>query len=105
MIEKRKDGWRAEDQFPFDGPRRLAVKTYKINGYLVTHAAVNSYYPGGYEHAYGLGAGGDFGKYVFRIPGGRATEKTVAAQHAQALAMVPQLIEEARAHYAQTIAA
>lgn len=99
MIEKRKDGWRAEDVFDFQGSHRMAIKTYKINGKLVSHAAVNEYGAGFCTHRYGMGGGGDFGKYIIVTPGGRATEKAVAEQHARAIAMLPQLMDEARAHY------
>jgi hypothetical protein len=53
---KKKGGWEAEDQFPFMGARRLSIRTYKFAGKLTTWAAVNKYYDGGYEHAFGLGA-------------------------------------------------
>lgn len=99
MIEKRKDGWRAEDTFDFDGPFRMAIKTYKINGKLVSSAAVNEYQPGSYVHRYGMGSGGDFSRYAIITPGGRATEKNVSEQHARAISMLPELMEAAREHY------
>jgi hypothetical protein len=95
---KKKGGWEAEDQFPFMGARRLSIRTYKFAGKLTTWAAVNKYYDGGYEHAFGLGRGGDFSERTIES-NSRALEKTVVDQHARALAMLPEIMERARAHY------
>jgi hypothetical protein len=106
MLTKRKDGgWKAEDVFPLDqrteeGERRLTVSTYKIDATIISRASVSLHRPDGvYTHRIGYGAGGDFSRRIIAQPG-RGTEKAVAAQHAQALAMVPQLLIEAKAHYA-----
>jgi hypothetical protein len=96
-LIKKKDGWKAEDTFDFMGARRLCVSTYKIDGKLVSHASVNEYGDQMMRHA----CGGDFSSRVIVTPGARGTEKSIAAQHAEALLLVPQLLEEAKAHYAK----
>lgn len=98
IATKKKDGWEAEHQFPFMGARRLSVRTYKYAGKLATWAAVNLYHEHGYQHAYGLSGGGDFSERTLESAA-RATAKTVADQHAKALAMLPEIMERARAHY------
>jgi hypothetical protein len=100
-VTRGKDGWRAKQLFPFNGAQMLCIETYKYDGRLTTRAAVNTYrMDGSYTHAFGLAGGGDFSERVTESRE-RATEKSVSNQHAQAVAMLPGIIERAKAHYAK----
>lgn len=59
----------------------------------------------GREHAFSYGAGtGDFRQMLDRAPKARATEKAIRTMHETALAQLPAIVEQARAHYAAAAA-
>lgn len=101
-LTKGKDGWRAKDLIDFDGPRKLCVETYKYSGSMITRAAVNTYTDYGFSHAFGLAGGGDYSERVI-VSAERATEKTIAKQHAEAMEQLEQIIQRAKAHYAKAV--
>lgn len=100
-LQKRKDGWKAENVIEFEGARRLSISTYKISGKLVSSASVNVYRGDGmgFSHVFGLLGGGDYSEYVIVTPGARASEKAVREQQVRALIALPQILERAKAHY------
>lgn len=102
-LQKKARGWQADDVIEFQGRRKLTLSTYKINGALVSVATVFKHSGDGIlTHAFSYGGGGDYSERVIVTPGGRATEKTVTAQHARALAdHLTAILERARVHYAR----
>ena len=59
----------------------------------------------GREHAFSYDGVGDFRRMLDRAPKVRATEKAIRTMHETALAQLPAIIEQARAHYsAQPVA-
>lgn len=103
-VVKGRDGWKAESIVEFEGAKKLSIETHKYNGHLITRASVNTYTDYGFQHAFGLGGGGDFSERVL-VTTERATEKTVAAQHAKVMQQLPQIIERAKAHYTKVAGA
>jgi hypothetical protein len=98
-LSKGKRGWQAEDLIDFNGQQKLLIETYKYDGRLITHAAVNTYNGhGGFSHAFGLAGGGDFSERVI-VTSARCTEKSVSEQHAQAMSQLADIQARARAHY------
>lgn len=84
------------------GETKLEIRTYKgfNRGELRSFASVNFYGENFVTHAFGMGSGrGDYDRTLIRTPG-RATEKNLRAVHAEALKLVPAVIEEAKAFYA-----
>lgn len=96
-LVKEKNGWVAEDQFEFNGPRRLCIRTYKGSRGITTFVSVNKYHEVGFEHCFGLSGGGDFSA-SFAEPG-RGTEKAIGAQHARYVARKDEFLAQAKAHY------
>jgi hypothetical protein len=95
-IEKRKhSGWNAKTYYDFDGDRKLSLHTSKRErGGISTFASVALHKDGFTTFALFY----DYGKTVLRS-GAKATEKAVAALHAEAQALLPQVIADAKAHY------
>jgi hypothetical protein len=95
-IEKRKhSGWNAKTYYDFDGDRKLSLRTSKHeHGGIITFASVALHRDGFTTFALFQ----DYGKTVLRS-GAKATEKAIATLHAEAQAMLPQIIADAKAHY------
>lgn len=85
------------------GARVLRIETRKhsIYGGIYCSASVVEITPGGFRHAIGLGAGGDFSKTLTQDRKARATEKAIRTMHAQCLPTAAAVLAEARAHYPQ----
>ena len=101
-MRKGRDGWQATDTVEFQGPYQLTIETHKMLDRmgLVTRASVSEHTEHGYTHRCGMGAGGDYSER-FMQSSQRCTEKSVAAQHAQAMSRLAEIQERARAHYAK----
>lgn len=108
VIEKRKDGWHAktlitlgpapaQEHMAHRGPgeRVLSISTYKNSRGLGSYASVAHHYDGCVSFA----IGGDYSKHLIQTQE-RCTEKAIRAQHAQALALAQQILDEAHAYYA-----
>jgi hypothetical protein len=95
-IEKRKhSGWNAKTYYDFDGDRKLSLRTSKAErGGISTFASVALHKDGFTTFAIFQ----DYGKTVLRS-GAKATEKAITTLHAEAQAMLPQIIADAKAHY------
>lgn len=102
IVRKGRDGWQAKDQFEFDGDYKLTIETHKSPGQgLISSASVSLHRDGVMSHAFGLGTGGDYSEQLIVRGDRRCTEKSVAAQHTEALAMLNNVMAAAKAHYAK----
>lgn len=99
IAKKGKSGWRAENIVEFDGPRKLAIETYKYDGAMISRATVNTYGDLMMTHVFGLGGGGDFSERLIVTRPARGTAKAIVDQHAKALQQLLEIVERARAHY------
>jgi hypothetical protein len=95
IQKKPRSGWNAQTYYDFDGDRKLSLHTSKAaSGGISTFASVALHKDGFTTFALFY----DYGKTVLRS-GAKATEKAVAALHAEAQALLPQVIADAKAHY------
>jgi hypothetical protein len=96
-IEKHsRSGWHAGTYYDFDGDRKLSLHTRKdARGGISTFASVALHKDGFTTHALFQ----DYGKTVLQS-GNKATEKAVTTLHAEAQALLPSIIADAKAHYA-----
>ena len=78
--------------------RRLEISTSRGDRGLVTRASV--YHVKGGMRTFIIG--GDFFKTIVHS-GARGTEPAIRAQHSVAIRQIPQIVAEARAHYANTV--
>lgn len=82
------------------GERIARLKTRKNNTGIVSEVSVFIRTSSGSEQSkLSFGSGGDYHKTLLSRPGMRCTDKNVRELHAQALALWPAAIEEARQHY------
>lgn len=96
IQKKPRSGWNAQTYYDFDGDRKLCLHTSKCEqGGISTFATVALHKDGFTTFALFY----DYGKTVLRS-GVKATEKGVTTLHAEAQAMLPQVIADAKAHYA-----
>jgi hypothetical protein len=100
-MRKGNHGWEAEDVLDFDGPYKLTIQTSKnvSRPGLLSRASVSKHANGMMTHSFGLGHGGDYSERLIMDPTKRCTEKSVAEQHAQAMARLPEVLAAARVHY------
>jgi hypothetical protein len=114
-MRKDRDGWRAETRITLPdvqahalthrpeekGETVLSLTTSKRTRGLSTFASVAFHAENGFTtHAMGMGTGlGDYGRTILQS-GDRCTEKAIARLHAEALNLVPTVLEAVRAHYA-----
>lgn len=99
-MGKGRDGWKAETTIELDAPYILRISTYKSSRGLVTNATR-------YKAERGMISFemfGDFNQTVI-LSGARCTEKSVATQHAAALADVEGIKAKCAAYYAGKAAA
>jgi hypothetical protein len=100
IVRKGRDGWEAKSRFDFDGDYKLTIETSKSGGRMVSLASVSLHRDGCMSHSFAFGAGGDYSERLI-VRDTRATEKSVAAQHNEALAMLENVRAAAKAHYAK----
>lgn len=96
IQKKARVGWDAKSYFEFDGTAwQLCLHTSKRErGGLSTFATVALHKDGFTRYALFR----DYGKTVAEADG-KCTDKAVTALHQQAVAMVDEIIADARAHY------
>lgn len=100
---KGKNGWKATTEYPMDGNRVLSIRTNKgYRGGVSTHATVFTDTGTSRTHAFGLAndGSGDYSETTHDKRDCKCTEKSVREQHADALNMVPAILDRAKAHYA-----
>jgi len=105
QIEKGRDGWEARSEAVIgqteEGPRILKLCTRKAQGgiYSKAHAVIRK--DDGVFQSESFMMFGDFDKRVSHIPNKRGTEKSSSEAHAYALTKFDEVIEEAKAFYAE----
>jgi hypothetical protein len=100
-ISKGRDGWQAQDYIPLEGARQLRVMTHKTSRGGIQSDATGVTVKDGYETWEMFG---DFREQIASNPTGRATEKSIAAQHAAALANIDFVVARAKAFYVEKAA-
>jgi hypothetical protein len=97
-ISKGRGGWQAQDYIALEGARQLRVMTHKTSRGGIQSDATGVTVKDGYETWEMFG---DFREQIASNPTGRATEKTIAAQHAAALANIAFVVSRAKAFYVE----
>lgn len=98
-------GWRAEATMMLDGGRQLTIATRKslstASRELDTTATMASPNESGLlTHRIGFGSvHGDYSRRVLHTTSVRVTEKVVAAQQAQALTHLAEILGDVKSHY------
>ena len=100
-MGKGRDGWKAETTIELEAPYIMRISTYKSSRGLVTNA---TRYKSDGKGMISFEMFGDFNQTI-TLTNARCTEKTVAAQHAAALADVEGIKAKCAAYYAGKAAA
>ena len=97
-VFRGREGWTAESVVPLDAPHSLRVSTYKSpRGGLATYVTRVKEEGGG---SFSFEVFADYSRIVAERPKTRATEKSVAEQHAFTMARIDEIKAEVAAFYA-----
>lgn len=100
MLRKGFHGWKAEEDFDFNGAQRLEISTSKhSSGALVSSAHVMLHE--GDVKSFVMCKDFSFSIIINRGPSSRCTEKNVREQQRAAVARLPEVRELAKAWYAK----
>jgi len=97
IQKKPRTGWNAETYYDFDGDRKLSLHTSRAERVGISTFASVALHKEGFTTFVIFQ---DYGKTVLRS-GARATEKAIATLHAEAQALLPHIIADAKVHYAE----
>lgn len=109
LTKKQRNGWTAADHFDLPNNHQLHVTTYKHDDGIRTTALVGRVEDWGtcqgFTYALGVGRPGD-GDFYMKLckSNAKATEKNVAAVHAESLSHLEEVLAKVKNHYGAKLA-